>query len=292
MTDASRARAIALHDRFTHETHDRRAFMRAMVKLAGSLAAAEALVGTIAASPAAAALIAPDDRRLKTANVRWTAPAGRELHGYMAIPARAHGRQPAVLVAHENRGLNDHVRDVARRVALAGFVACAPDFLSGIGGTPPDEDAARAAVAGLDPQRTVADALATVRWLKTNRYATGKVGAVGFCWGGALVDRVAVAAGTDLAAGVAYYGPAPDPAGAAKVKAAMLLHFGGLDTRVTPGGLAWGEALGQAGVEVQSHVYDGANHAFDDDTSADRYDPAAAALAWARTTAFLKEHLT
>lgn len=295
MTDI-RAQAIALYDRFTHETRNRRAFMADMVKLAGSVAAADALIGGIAASPAAAALIAPDDKRLKTATVRQTVSPGRALSLYMALPAKARGRRAAVMVVHENRGLNDHIRDVARRVALLGYVACAPDFLSGVGGTPADEDAARAMIGTLDLAQATRDAVGAVQWLGRNppgeHVLTGRVGAIGFCWGGALVDRAAIAAGDALRAGIAYYGPAPDPAEAAKVKAAMLLQFAGLDTRVTPNGLIWAEALRAAGVDTQSYVYDGANHAFNNDTAAGRYDPVAAALAWDRATAFLKEHLT
>lgn len=296
MTAELRARAIALYDRFTHGSGDRRAFMADLAKLAGGVAAADALLAGIAASPAAAAVIPADDPRLKTATVRQTVSVGRTLSLYMALPAKARGRHPAVMVVHENRGLNDHIRDVARRVALAGYVACAPDFLSGRGGTPPDEDAARLMTAKLDLAQVTADAVATVQWLGRNppgdRVLTGKVGALGFCWGGALVDRVAVAAGDALAAGVAYYGPAPDPAEAGQVKAAMLLQFGALDTRVTPDGLRWANALYQAGVTTETHVYEGANHAFNNDTAPERYDAAAADLAWARTLAFFKAHLT
>ncbi|UAK23995.1 dienelactone hydrolase family protein [Sphingomonas nostoxanthinifaciens] len=291
MDEDLRRRAIALYDRFTHDHGNRRAFMRDMVALTGSVAAAEMLAGSIAASPAAAAIVPPDDKRLKTSNIHWTVAPGRELHGYMALPAKARGHQPAVMVVHENRGLTDHIRDVARRVALAGFVACAPDFLSGVGGTPADEDQARAMIGKLDLAQTTADAVGTVRWLGGNAFATGKVGAIGFCWGGALVNRTAVAAGSALTAAVPYYGPAPDPSEAIKVKAAMLLHYGALDDRVNATGRPWVAALQAAGVPAQAYFYEGANHAFNNDTSAERYDPAAAKLAWERTIAFLKERL-
>jgi len=296
MTDGLKAHAIDLYDRFTHGTGDRRAFMADLVRLAGSAAAAEALLAGIAASPAAATIVPADDPRLKTATVRQKLSEGRTLTLYMAVPAKAHGRHPAVMVVHENRGLNDHIRDVTRRVALSGYVACAPDFLSRNGGTPADEDAARATIGALDLSEVTMDALACVQWLGRNppghQVLTGKVAALGFCWGGALVDRLAVAAGTALAAGVSYYGPAPDPVEAAQVKTAMLLHYGSLDTRVTPGGLRWADALRAAGVETEAHIYQGANHAFNNDTAPDRYDAAAADLAWTRTLAFLAAHLT
>ena len=290
--DDLKAKAIALHDRFTHETNDRRGFMADLTRLAGGTAAAGALLAGIAADPAAAALIAADDPRLKTSTVRWQAAPGRILRGYMALPAKARGRQPAVMVIHENRGLTEHIRDVARRVALSGYVALAPDFLSVAGGTPIDQDAARDLIGTLDLARTVQDAAATVRWLKRNRYASGKVGAVGFCWGGAMVNRVAIAAGDDLSAGVAYYGPAPDPSEAAKVRAAMLLHYAGLDERVNKTAQPWIDALKAAGVPVEAHFYAGANHAFNNDTSVERYDKAVADRAWQRTLATFKARLT
>ncbi|GGE94925.1 dienelactone hydrolase family protein [Sphingomonas prati] len=289
--DDLKAQAIALHDRFTHETHDRRAFMADLAKLAGGSAAAGALLATIGADPAAAAIIPADDPRLKTSNVRWTVAPGRVMHGYMALPAKARGRQPAIMVIHENRGLNDYVRDVARRVALAGYVALAPDFLSTAGGTPADQDVARDMIGKLDLPRIVQDGVATLAWLKGNRYATGKVGVVGFCWGGAMVNRLAVAGGDALAAGVAYYGPAPDPSEAAKVKAAMTLHYAGLDERVNKTAQPWIDALKAAGVPVQAYFYPGVSHAFYNDTSVDRYDKAAADLSWQRTLAAFKAAL-
>lgn len=291
MDGNKKARGIALHDRSTQGARDRRAFLRAMGGLAGSMATAQTLAATFAASPAVAAIVAPDDKRLRTSAIHWPATDGRTLHGYMAIPAKARGRQPAVMVVHDDRGLDDHIRDLTRRIALEGFVVCAPDFFWGAGETSADRAAARATIGRLDLARTVADAAATVHWLATNRYATGKVGAVGFGWGGALVDRTAIAAGSELVAAVAYYGPAPDPAEAARVKAAMLLHFGALDHRINQSGRPWAAALEAASVPTQAWFYEGADHAFDDDSSAGRYDPAAAALAWRRTVAFLKDQL-
>ena len=285
MTDDIRRRAIALYDRFTHEGMERRAFMAEMAKLAGGIAAAELLVAGIAASPAAAAIVAPDDKRLTTRT--------QELVGgytaYVAEP-RSRSLKATVLVIHENRGLNDHIRDVARRVALAGFRAVAPDMLSPAGATPANEDKARDSIGKLDVGKSVRDAVAMVGQLaKSSR--GGKVGAVGFCWGGAFVNSLAVAAGDRLAAAVPYYGPAPDPSEAPKVQAAMLIHDAGLDTRVNATSFPWVQALRANRKRVTFHVYDGVNHAFNNDTSAERYDKAAAELAWKRTIAFFKRHL-
>lgn len=285
MTDALRQQAILLYDRFTHEGMERRDFMARMAKLAGSMAAAELLVAGIAASPAAAAIVAEDDKRLTT---RTQKLAGG-YNAYVAEP-RTRSLKPTVIVIHENRGLNGHIRDVTRRVALANYRAVAPDWLSLSGGTPANEDAAREAIGKLDLAATIADAVAMLRELGRSS-AGGKVGAVGFCWGGGFVDRLAVAGGTSLAAGVSYYGPAPDPAEAAQVRAPLMLHLAGLDARV--GATAWpfATALGETGKAVEVFEYPGVNHAFNNDTAADRYDKAAADLAWQRTLDFFHRHL-
>ena len=285
MDDTKRQRAIDLYDCFTHEGMERRAFMAEMVKVAGSVAAAELLIAGIAASPAAAAQVAEDDPRLTT---RTQTLAG----GYKAYVAepRTRSLKPTVLVIHENRGLNDHIRDVARRVALAGYRAVAPDMLSSSGGTPANEDTARDMIGKLDMARSTADAVTIVDELaKSSR--GGKVGAVGFCWGGGFVNRLAIAAGGKLAAAVPYYGPAPDPSEAPKVQAAMEFHNAGLDDRVNATSFPWITALRNAGKTVKFFLYDGVNHAFNNDTSAERYNKAAADLAWKRTLAFFKQHL-
>lgn len=286
-----RSRAIALHDHFTHVGHDRRAFMAEMTKLAGSAAAAQALIATIAANPAAAAIVPEDDPRIISATVRWPGVGGHKMQGYMARAKGTKGKLPAVIVIHENRGLQPYTRDVARRAALAGFLALAPDFLSPAGGTPANEDQARAAIGKLDLAATVADGVATIKRFQAEKLSSGKVGLIGFCWGGAMVNRLAVAAGPALAAGVAFYGPPPSPAEAAKVKAALLLHYAGNDERVNAGAGAWVEALKAAGVAVQRYDYPGTEHAFHNDTAQARYNPEAAKLAWDRTIAFLKEKL-
>nr|WP_047170200.1 dienelactone hydrolase family protein [Sphingomonas sp. Y57] len=286
-----KARAIALYDRFTHGVQDRRAFMAAMTRLAGSAAAAQVLVASIAADPAAAAVVAEDDKRLTARMVHWRGANGHQLFGYMAIPKK-HAKKPAaVLVVHENRGLQPYTRDVARRLAVAGFVGVALDFLSPQGGTPADEDKARAMIGALDLAAATADGVATIDWLATHKLLNGKVGVVGFCWGGAMADRLAVNAGAALKASVAFYGPPPPPADAAKVKAAVLLHYAGNDERVNAGATPWVQALQAAHVDVRRFDYPGTQHAFHNDTSAARYNEAAATLAWDRTLAFLREKL-
>lgn len=277
--------AILLYDRFTHEGLDRRVFMTRMVALAGSVAAAEALIASIGASPAAAAVVSADDARLTTRTQDL-------LNGYKAYVAepRTRSLKPTVMVIHENRGLNDHIRDVARRLGVAGFRAVAPDFLSPSGGTPANEDAAREAIGKLDLGKSVSDAVAILDELAKSSLG-GKIGAVGFCWGGGFVNRLAVEAGGKLDAGVSYYGPAPDVSDAAKVEAPLLIHDAGLDDRVNRTSFPWVEALRTAGKPVQFYLYDGVNHAFNNDTSAERYDKTAADLAWKRTVAFFRKHL-
>jgi carboxymethylenebutenolidase len=285
MDPTTRQHAILLYDRFTHEGMERRAFMAEMVKLAGSVAAAELLIAGIAASPVAATIVPENDPRLTT---RTQELVGR-YKAYVAQP-RARSLKATVIVIHENRGLNDHIRDVARRVALAGFRAVAPDMLSLSGGTPANEDVARDAIGKLDVGKSVADAVAIVSELKRSSRG-GKVGVVGFCWGGAFVDRLAVAAGDKLNAAVPYYGPAPDPSEASKVQAPMLIHDAGLDNRVNATSFPWVEALRKAGKTVKFYLYEGVNHAFNNDTAADRYNKAAADLAWTRTLAFFHKYL-
>ena len=288
MTPEMKRAAIALYDRFTHEGMDRRDFFSAMTAIAGSAAAASALIGAIGASPAAAALTPLNDPRLIIAKGRIGSRS--RLSGYVAAP-RGAKRVGAVLVIHENRGLNAHIEDVARRIALAGFYAVAPDLLSPLGGTPTDEDKARDMIGKLDLEASVASVVALGMGLKRLRHVNRKLGVVGFCWGGAFVDGLAVAAGKRLDAGVAYYGPAPDPAEAKRVEAPLLLHYAGLDSRVAQTAGPWVAALKAAGKSVESFTYPGVDHAFNNDTSAERYNKAAAELAWGRTIAFLHHHL-
>ncbi len=291
MDEPLRRQAIALHDDFTHRHGDRRAFMAAVTRLAGSAAAADLLLAGIAADPAAAALVEEGDPRVAAAMVEWQVAPGRRLRGYTATPAMP-GNRPAVLVIHENRGLQPYTRDVARRLAVAGFNALAPDLLSAGGGTPASEDRARDMIAKLDLARTLKDALATIRWLGGGMRSDGKVAVVGFCWGGALADRIAVAGGRPLAAVVSFYGPAPDAADAARVQVPLLLHYAGRDTRVEGGAKPWVDALKAAGKPAQAFTYPDVDHGFHNDTAAARYDEAAATLAWDRTIHFLRRVMT
>jgi len=280
---------IDAYDEYTHLTLDRRDFMEKLTRLAGSGAAAAAIAPMLAANSAQAAIVAENDARVKGEDITYPGSRG-EMKGYLARPAEAGGKLGTVIVIHENRGLNPHIRDVARRIALEGFIALAPDFLSPLGGTPPDEDKARDMFNQLAPEQAIADGVATVGYLKKIDGGNGKVGVVGFCWGGGLVNDLAVNA-PDLNAAVAYYGRQPKSGDVAKIKAPLLLHYAGKDERINAGIEAYKAALQAGGKEFTIHVYDGAQHAFNNDTSAARYDKAAADLAWQRTIAFLKEKL-
>ena len=283
--------AVGVYDAFTHVHRDRRRLLREMTALAGTAAAAELLIAGIAASPAAAALVDPADARLVMRKGSYAIAGGAQMTGYFAAPRSPGRKVGAVMVLHENRGLTPHIEDVARRVALAGFFAVAPDFLSAQGGTPADEDAARGLIEQADYDAVIASAVATAGRLRALANGTGRVGTIGFCWGGALANRVALAAGPGLAAAVAYYGPAPAPAEAAKVQVPLMLHYAGKDARVAATGEPWVAALKAAGKPVEAFTYAGVDHAFNNDASPARYDRAAADLAWGRTTAFLHRHL-
>jgi carboxymethylenebutenolidase len=280
---------VRLYDEYTHLTLDRRGFMEKLTRLAGGGAAAAAIAPLLAANTAQAAIVAANDPRLKTERVTYPGGNG-DMKGYLAVPADAPEKLPAVMIVHENRGLNPHVEDVTRRLALEGFLALGPDFLSGAGGTPADEDQARAMIQALDRDALGADLVATVAYLKSHPRSSGKVGAVGFCWGGGAVNLLAVLS-PDLAGGVAYYGAQPKE-GLDRIKARLLLHYAGLDERINAGIPAFEAGLKAAGVDYRAFIYEGVNHAFNNDTAAARYDRAAADLAWSRTVAFLKETLS
>lgn len=277
---------IKAYDDYTHLTLDRRAFMDKLTKLAGSGVAAAAIAPLLAANSAQAAIVPADDKRVVTADVRFRG-ANAVMAGYLAMPAFATGPVPGILVVHENRGLNEHIRDVARRVALEGYAALAVDFLSPLGGTPVDEDTAREMTSELKSTDTVANAVAARAWLAGHPNTTDKVGAIGFCWGGGLVNQLAVA-DPELRAGIVYYGAQPDPQDVPKIRAAMLLHYAGLDQRINGGIKDYRAALLAHDKVFAIHVYARVNHAFANDTSAARYSKPAAELAWARTVAFLK----
>jgi len=281
-------RILELYDEYAHAPLERRVFLDRLAALAGGTAAAALLLPLLETRRAAAAVVAPDDPRITAASVSYPGKSGA-VRGYLAKPATGTGFG-AVLVIHENRGLNAHIEDVARRLALAGFAALAVDLLSAAGGTPADEDKARDLIQKLDRATAVADAVAGVAWLRQQPETNHKVGAVGFCWGGGMVNQLAVADPT-LDAAVAYYGAQPAADDAAKIKAPLLLHYAGLDERIDAGIPAYRAALDKAGVSYEVYVYEGANHAFNNDTSPARYNEAAAKLAWERTIAFFTAKL-
>ena len=285
-----RQEIIDLYDAYTHERLDRRIFMDRLARMAGSTAAAAALIPVLQANYAKAAIVPPDDARLQTERVTFDGATG-EVQGYLVRPADADGVLPGVVVIHENRGLNPHIEDVARRMALEGFVALAPDFLSPQGGTPEDEDRAREMIGELDQQQTVQNALAAVDFLEAHQATTDRVGVVGVCWGGALANQVAVNS-ANVDAVVPFYGRQPASGEASKIQAPLLLHYAGLYERINAGIPEYEQALQDAGVDYTIHMYEGANHAFHNDTSEARYDPQAAELAWTRTVDFFKQHLS
>ena len=280
---------IKAYDDYTHLTLDRRGFMNRLTKLAGSGAAAAAIAPMLAASSARAAIVPADDPGISASEITFPSASG-EMMGYLVTPANASGDLPAVIVIHENRGLNDHIRDVARRLALDGFVALAVDFLSPLGGTPENEDTAREMIGQLDATETTTNAITARTFLASHEMTNGNVGAVGFCWGGGLVNQMAVK-DVQLGAGVAYYGRQADADDVPAIEAPLMLHYAGLDERINAGIDAYRAALEEARKEFEIHVYEGVNHAFNNDTSEARYDKAAADLAWSRTVAFFKEHL-
>jgi carboxymethylenebutenolidase len=281
-------RIIDLYDDFTHGEISRRGFLDRLTSLAGSAAAATALLPLLQNNYALAQTVPENDQRIATETV--DVPGGQAgLKGYLAKP-RTGDKLPTVLVIHENRGLNPHIRDVTRRMATEGFVALGIDMLSPFGGTPDTDDKGREMFAQVKVPEAVTNAQAAVAYLMRRPDRNGKVGAIGFCWGGGIVNNLAVVE-PNLAAGVAYYGRQPPAADVPKIKAAMLLHYGGLDQGINQGIPAYEAALKQAGTTHELHVYEGANHAFNNDTNAARYDKAAADLAWGRTVAWLKKHV-
>jgi carboxymethylenebutenolidase len=279
---------INLYDRFTHGGMSRRAFLDRLTEIAGSSAAAAALLPLLQSDYAHAATIAADDGRLATERLGYESPKGR-INGYLARP-KAKGKRPAVIVIHENRGLNQHLEDVARRLAVEGFLAYAVDLLSLVGGTPADEDSARDLHGKLNQDDAVTALVAAVSFLKSHPESTGRVGAVGFCFGGLMINRLA-AASPELDAGVAYYGRQIPAAQVPGINAALLLHYAEHDEGVNAGIPAYEAALKAAGKTYTIYSYPGTQHAFNNDLSAARYNKAAADLAWGRTLAFFRQQL-
>ncbi|MFC3694789.1 dienelactone hydrolase family protein [Chenggangzhangella methanolivorans] len=280
--------AIALYDRFTHGEMSRREFLDRLALLAGTAAGASALLSSLSNDYARAAIVAPDDRRLAIDRVSYDAADGK-ISGLLARP-KSGDKRPAVLVIHENRGLNPHIEDVTRRLGVSGFLAFGVDLLSPAGGTPADEDKAREMIGALDLEKATAELVAAVTFLKDHPESNGSVGAVGFCWGGGMANRLAVAS-PDLKASVAYYGKALPPDQAAKVRAPLLLHYAGLDERINVDVPAFEDALKANEKEFEVEFYEGVDHAFNNDANPARYERRAAALAWDRTIAFLEGRL-
>ena len=281
-------RIINLFDEYTHKPLKRDDFLKRLAKLTGSMASALSVLPLLEINYAHAETVANQDDRIKTESVTFPG-ADTTMKGYLARPAAA-GKYPSVVVIHENRGLNPHIEDVTRRLALAGFLALAPDALSAAGGTPTDEAQVRDLFGKLDLQKTRENFEKALDYLKARSDSTGKLGAVGFCWGGAMANQLAVHY-PDLKAAVPFYGRQPDAADVPTIKAAVQLHYGGLDERINAGIPAYEEALKKAGVPYELYVYEGAQHAFNNDTAPTRYNEAAAKLAWSRTLTFLKAKL-
>ena len=276
-----------LYEEYARGAMDRREFLGKLAIVAGGTSIAASLLPALEGAPAASQVVPKDDLRLETGYIKFPGETG-EMRAYSAKPKGA-GKLAGVIVIHENRGLNPHTEDVARRVALEGFHAIAPDALSPFGGTPENPDEARPLFQKLDRAANTKNFVAAVEYLKTGPQATGKVACMGFCWGGAVTNQVAVNA-PDLAAAVPFYGSQPAPEDVPKIKAAMLIHYAGDDERINAGIPAFEEALKKAGIEYKICLYEGAGHAFMNDTGT-RYHKEAAELAWKRTAAFLKEKL-
>jgi len=279
---------IDLYDAFTHGALDRRAFMERLVVLAGGAAAAQAALSALASDPAKAQTVREDHPDLVSDTFTWPGPH-TICWGYL-VHRRGAGRLPSVVVIHENRGLNPHIRDVTRRLALEGFLALGIDILSPQGGTPGDEDVARERIGRLDWNDAASWVAAAVPALAAYPRSNGRVGAVGFCWGGRMVNEVAARV-PDLAAGVAYYGRQVEAARVPAIRAALMLHYAEQDEAINAGIPSYEAALRAAGVTHEIHRYPGTQHAFNNDTSAARFHAEAARLAWTRTLTFFRRHL-
>ncbi|MGD0962629.1 MAG: dienelactone hydrolase family protein [Candidatus Acidiferrales bacterium] len=281
---------LHIFDRYVHGEVARREFLDAAQKYAVGGLTATAIWESLRPNYAFAQQVAKDDPRLKTLYTTVASPQGNgTINGYYARPSKASGKLPGVLVIHENRGLNPYIEDVARRLAVADFLAFAPDGLTSIGGYPGDEEKAANIFRTVDSKKMFEDFVASASWLKSRPECTGKIGAVGFCFGGTTVNSLAVRL-PDLAAAVAFYGGQPTAEEAAKIKAPLLLHYASLDTRVTGGWPAYEQALQANHVRYTAYIYEGANHGFHNDTTP-RYDEAAAKLSWQRTLDFFNKYL-
>ncbi len=284
-------RVYALYDDYCHGRISRRQFFKRAAALTVAGGSALAMAESLLPRYAEAAEVSFTDERIVPRYVEYPSPGGTSgrMRGYLVQPA-GEGPFPAVLVIHENRGLNPYSEDVARRAAVAGFLALAPDGLSPIGGYPGNDDDGRAMQASLDPEKLRQDMLNSARWLKEHERSTGRLGATGFCWGGGMTNQLAVRMRGDLHAGVPFYGAAPDPADVPKITAPLLIHYAEEDERINAMRPAFEEALAAAGATYEIHVYPGTRHGFHNN-STPRYDAGAAELAWRRTIEFFRRHL-
>lgn len=282
---------LKLFDGYVHGFTSRRDFLEGAAKVLGGGAAAVAALDALKPQYAWAEQVPRDDTRIRQEYVTYPSPDGSgEMRGYMATPAGASGPLPGVLVIHENRGLNPYIEDVVRRVAAANFVALGPDALTPLGGYPGNDDEGREMQRQLDREVMMQDWLAAVRFLRGHETTTGRIGAVGFCYGGGVVNQLAVRLGDGLGAGVPFYGSAPDLADVPRIQAPIMAQLAGLDDRVNAGYPDYAAAMEAAGKAFTMHVYEGVNHGFHNDTTP-RYDEEAAMLAQERTMAFFDEHL-
>ncbi len=281
-------RIINLFDEYTHAPLTRKDFLDRLGKLAGSTALTLAALAALEPGYAEAATPAPAADELAAEEVSWMGD-GTPMRGYLVHP-KGRKKRGAVVVIHENRGLTPHIRDVTRRVAQAGYLALGVDALTPLGGTPADEDKGRELIGQLDPVKNLNNYLRALAYLRSRPDCNGRTSAVGFCWGGALVNQLAVH-DPDLDAGVAYYGLQPKAEEVPQIKAALMLHYAGLDQRINAGIPAYEAALQAGGIKYEQYLYEGVNHAFNNDTSPARYNAEAAKLAWERTLRLFKEQL-
>jgi carboxymethylenebutenolidase len=282
---------LDLFDRYVHGEIDRRAFLDGAQKFAVGGVTAAAIWESLRPNYAWAEQVSKNDPKIKAEYTSVPSPEGNgTIKGYLVRPAGASGKLPGVLVVHENRGLNPYIEDVARRLAVANFMALAPDGLTSLGGYPGDDEKGAQLFGKVDRQKMAEDFVAAARWLKARSDCTGKIGVVGFCFGGGVANNLAVRLGSDLAAAVPFYGAQPPAADAAKIKAPLLLHYASEDKRITDGWPAYEEALKAHHVSATGYIYQGAQHGFHNDTTP-RYDEASAKLAWQRTLDFFNKNL-
>jgi carboxymethylenebutenolidase len=281
---------LNLFDKYVHGRINRRAFLDGAQKFAIGGVTAQALYEMLKPNYAWAIQVPPDDKRIKSESVTVPSPQGNgSIKGYLVRPATTE-KLPTILVVHENRGLNPYIEDVARRLAVANFIAFAPDGLTSVGGYPGDEEKAVELFGKVDAAKMREDFVAAANWLKARPDGTGKLGVVGFCFGGTITNVLAVRLGSALDAAVPFYGGQPTGDDVAKIKAPLLANYGELDTRITSGWPAFDAALTAAHVTHEGYVYPGANHGFHNDTTP-RYDEAAAKLAWQRTLDWFNKYL-